>query len=111
MYADISATEDADNATPKEQLMEDLRAVVTDAEALLHATASQSGEGVASARARIKESLYTAKARLATAEAALVERTRQAARVTNEYVHENPWKAVGIGTCVGVNIGMLIARR
>ena len=111
MYADISATEDAGDATPKEQLMEDLRAVVTDAEALLHATANQTGEGVASARARIKESLHSAKERLATAEAALVERTRHAAKVTNEYVHENPWKAVGIGTCVGVIIGMLIARR
>ncbi len=111
MNANSMVTEDTDDVTPKEKLMDDLRVVVADAEELLRATATQAGEGVASARERIKESLKSAKIRLASAEAALVERTRQAAKVTDEYVHENPWKAVGIGTCVGVIIGMLIARR
>ena len=34
-----------------------------------------------------------------------------AARATDDYVKENPWKAVGLGTAVGVVIGMLIARK
>ena len=91
--------------------MDDLRHVVADAEDLLRATANQAGEGAATARARIQESLLTAKARLATSEAAMIERARTAAKATDQYAHENPWKLIGASAAVGVVIGMLIARR
>lgn len=91
--------------------MEDLRLVVADAEALLHATANQAGEGAAVARARIQKSLQVVKENLVDAEEAVIERTREAAKVTDQYVHDNPWKAIGISACVGAIIGMLIARR
>lgn len=94
----------------KEKLMHDLRVVVADAEELLRATASQTGEKVSSARERIQESLSAAKERLITAEQAMVEKTKQAARATDEYVHENPWKSVGIAAGAGLIIGMLISR-
>jgi len=98
-------------AAPKEKLMEDLRQVVADAEELLRATANQAGEGAATARARIQESLQVVKTRMVAAEDAVIERTREAAKVTDQYVHENPWKSVGASAVVGVVIGMLIARR
>jgi ElaB/YqjD/DUF883 family membrane-anchored ribosome-binding protein len=41
----------------------------------------------------------------------MLDRTKQAARVTDEYVHENPWKAVGIAAGVGLIVGLLIGRR
>ena len=94
----------------KEKLMQDLRVVVTDAEELLRATAGQAGEKVAVARERIQENLAAAKARLVVAEEAVVAKTKQAAKATDEYVHENPWRAVGIGAGVGLIIGMLISR-
>lgn len=94
----------------KEKLMRDLRVVVTDAEELLRATAGQAGEKVAVARERIQENLAAAKARLVVAEEAVLAKTKQAARATDEYVHENPWRAVGIGAGVGLIIGMLISR-
>jgi len=94
----------------KEKLMRDLRVVVTDAEELLRATAGQAGEKVAVARERIQENLAAAKARLVVAEEAVVAKTKQAAKATDEYVHENPWRAVGIGAGVGLIIGMLISR-
>src|SRR5574340_116233 len=98
----------------KEKLMQDLRVVVSDAEELLRATAGQAGEKVSekvsAARERIQESLVSAKARLIAAEEAVVARTKQAAKATDEYVHENPWKAVGIAAGVGLVIGMLISR-
>jgi ElaB/YqjD/DUF883 family membrane-anchored ribosome-binding protein len=98
-------------AIPKEKLMEDLRSVVSDAEALLHATASQAGEGASVARARIQKSLQDVKERLIDAEDAVIERTKEAAKVTDEYVHDNPWKAIGITAALGMIVGMLIARR
>lgn len=94
----------------KEKLMHDLRVVVTDAEELLRATAGQAGEKVAVARERIQENLAAAKARLVVAEEAVLAKTKQAAKATDEYVHENPWRAVGIGAGVGLIIGMLISR-
>lgn len=94
----------------KEKLMQDLRVVVADAEELLRATAGQAGEKAAAARERIQESLVAAKERLVAAERAVVEKTKQAAKATDEYVHENPWKAVGIAAGAGLIIGMLISR-
>jgi ElaB/YqjD/DUF883 family membrane-anchored ribosome-binding protein len=106
----ISATH-TDIAAPKEKLMEDLRLVVADAEELLRATANQAGEGAAAARARIKESLQDVKTRLTDAEDSAIEYTRQAAKDADQYVHDNPWQAIGISACVGAIVGMLIARR
>ncbi|MDD2720275.1 MAG: DUF883 family protein [Gallionella sp.] len=98
----------------KEKLIQDLQLVVSDAEELLKLTASQAGEKISDkvsvARERVQESLVSAKARLAVAEEAMLERTREAARATDEYVHENPWRAVGIAAGVGLVVGMLISR-
>jgi ElaB/YqjD/DUF883 family membrane-anchored ribosome-binding protein len=94
----------------KEKLLQDLRSVVSGAEELLRATASQTGEKVAAAREHIEENLVVAKERLLVAERAVREKGRQAATVTDEYVHDNPWQAVGIAAGVGMLIGMLISR-
>lgn len=95
----------------KEKLVADLKVVVADAEELLRATASQAGEKVSAARERIQASLATAKVKLGEAERALLEKTKEAAKATDEYVHDNPWKAVGIAAVAGLVLGVLIARR
>jgi len=94
----------------KEKLIQDFRLVVTDAEELLRATAGVAGEKVSAVRERIQENLASAKMRLAAVEEDLVAKTKEAAKVTDQYVHDNPWKAVGIGAAVGVIVGMLIGR-
>jgi len=95
----------------KEQLIRDFKVVVADAEALLKATAGQGGEAMAGVRAKVSESLSVAKAKLTDAEAAVVARTKAAAKATDEYVHGHPWQAIGIAASVGVVIGLLIGRR
>ena len=95
----------------KDKLVADLKVVVADAEELLRATASQAGEKVSAARERIQASLATAKVKLGEAERAALERAKQAARATDDYVHENPWRAVGIAAVAGLVLGVLIARR
>ncbi len=104
-------TESASNDVSKEKLVADLKVVVADAEELLRATASQAGEKVAAARERIQASLASAKVKLTEAERVLLEKTKQAAKVTDEYVHENPWQAVGIAAMAGLVLGILISRR
>jgi ElaB/YqjD/DUF883 family membrane-anchored ribosome-binding protein len=100
-----------DAAVTKEKLVQDFRVVVADAEELLRATASQAGEKVSAVREKVQESLHRAKAKLAEAEDVLIDSGKQAARVTDEYVHDNPWKAVGIAAGIGLVIGLLIGRR
>jgi ElaB/YqjD/DUF883 family membrane-anchored ribosome-binding protein len=115
METNLTASQGKETPASREKLMADLRAVVEDAEGLLHATSQQVGEKASAARTRIQESLAAAKAHLAHAEHDVIEYTRHAAKATDQYVHENPWKAMSIsaalGAAVGVVIGMLIGRR
>ena len=41
----------------------------------------------------------------------VVEKGKQAARVTDDYVHEHPWAAIGIAAGVGVLVGLLVNRK
>lgn len=100
-----------ETAITKEKLTQDLKIVIADAEELLRATASQAGEKVAVAREKIQDSLQRAKIKLAEAEDVMIDKTKQAARATDEYVHEHPWKAVGVAAGIGLIIGLLIGRR
>jgi ElaB/YqjD/DUF883 family membrane-anchored ribosome-binding protein len=95
----------------RDKLVADMKIVIADAEELLKATASAAGDKVTVARAKIEESLKTAKIKVAAAEEAVVHRAKAAAQATDDYVHANPWKAVGFGAACGIIIGMLIARR
>jgi ElaB/YqjD/DUF883 family membrane-anchored ribosome-binding protein len=95
----------------KEQLIDDFKRVVSDAEALLKATAKHGGEEFDDVRARAEESLGVAKARLADERAVLVGRTKDAARATDAYIHKNPWQAIGVAAGVGLVVGLLTGRR
>jgi len=95
----------------QERLVTDMKAVIADAEEILHATADQAGEKITALRARITQRLQDARRRLAEAEAALEAKARAAARATDAYVHENPWKAVAIGTGIGFLVGFILGRR
>ena len=101
----------ADSQATKDKLVSDLKVLIGDTEELLRATAGQAGEKIATARERIQASLAVYKEKLVDAEQAMMERTKEAARATDEYVHDHPWQAVGVAAGVGVLLGMLIARR
>jgi ElaB/YqjD/DUF883 family membrane-anchored ribosome-binding protein len=94
-----------------EQLITDFKVVVADAEALLKATANQGGEKLAEVRAKAEESLKVVKARMAEAQEALIVKTKEAAKATDVYVHENPWQAIGVAAGLGLLIGWLMGRR
>lgn len=95
----------------RDQLMSDLKTVIQDAEAWLRNGSVMTGEELQAAKAKFERTLTSAKADLIRFEETVVEKTKEAAKATDEYVHENPWKAVGVGAAAGVIIGMLIARR
>jgi ElaB/YqjD/DUF883 family membrane-anchored ribosome-binding protein len=102
---------DTEASINREKFVQDFKVIVADAEELLKATASVAGEKAAVARERIQDSLHRAKVKLAEAEDVLLNSTKQAARATDEFVHDNPWRAVGIAAGVGLIVGLLIGRR
>lgn len=95
----------------RDQLMNDLKSVIQDAEAWLRHGGQLTGEEFQAAKAKFEQTLSSAKADLGRLEEAVVEKTKEAARATDEYVHENPWKSVCIGAGVGLLVGLLMARR
>lgn len=95
----------------KEQLLGDMRVVVTDLESMLKATASSADAEVRALSERLRDRLVVAKARLIDAERLVLERGREIARTTDDYVHENPWTSIGIAAGVGLLLGIVIGRR
>ncbi len=95
----------------KEKLVSDLKVVISDTEELLRATAGAAGEKVGEIRERLGLRLRDAKERLQDLEAAVIDKTKAAARATDDFVHEQPWKAVGVAAALGLALGVLIGRR
>ena len=89
---------------PAEKVVTDVKLLASDIEELVWATAAQSGDKIAEARARVQEALAGAKE-------TVIVRGAEAARMTDRYVHENAWKAVGISAGIALLVGLLIGRR
>ncbi len=98
-------------AANKDKLVSDLRVVISDTEELLRATAGAAGDKVGELRERLGVRLRDTKERLIDLEAAVVDKTKAAARATDDFVHEEPWKAVGVAAALGLALGVLIGRR
>ena len=97
--------------TTNDQILNDLKAVVDDAETLMRDSADRVGEEAVAARAKARESLRAARERLQVLEGQVVERTKDAARETDRYVHDHPWQAIGVAAGIGLLLGLLIGRR
>jgi ElaB/YqjD/DUF883 family membrane-anchored ribosome-binding protein len=99
----------------REKLVDDLKTVMKDAEDLLRGTGQQMGRqmdaGYRSARERFESTLQNAKISLSGAQGKLADQSKDAMEMTQKYVQENPWQAVGIGALAGVALGILLSRK
>jgi ElaB/YqjD/DUF883 family membrane-anchored ribosome-binding protein len=93
------------------KLLEDLQAVMREAEAFLQATAKHTGEQAEAVRSRAGESLQQARECLSTMEEEALQGVRDAAAATQDYVRKNPWQSVAIAAGAGLLIGLLLRRR
>ncbi len=55
--------------------------------------------------------LEGAKQTWSQAQTAMTDGYHQARDVTDQYVHTNPWKAIGIAAAAGMLLGLLLGRR
>lgn len=95
----------------QEKIVSNIKSVIADAEEILVATADQTGEKIATLRTTIRERLLDARIRLDEVEQSMRDKTRAAARATDDYVHDNPWQAVSIGAGIGFLLGFILGRR
>jgi ElaB/YqjD/DUF883 family membrane-anchored ribosome-binding protein len=93
-----------------EQLIGDFKALMADAEALIKATASYEDGAIATVRSKASETLANAKENLSMLEGPLVDKAKVMAQGADDFVHRNPWEAVGVAAGLGLLIGLLIRR-
>ncbi len=91
----------------KDKMADDLKMIVSDGEDLLKAAANASGRGFTAAREKLGEKMMSVKAKLADVSQPLVAGAGRA----DDYVHGNPWTAIGAAAALGMLIGFLAAKR
>jgi len=99
------------NNVSTEKLVRDMRAVIVDAEDLVKATASQTGERIERVRAKTEESLRSAREQLEMAGDDISTRVRAAATDVNDQVRTHPWATVSVAAGIGLLLGMLVSRK
>jgi|RhiMethySRZTD1v2_1073278.scaffolds.fasta_scaffold2777980_1 ElaB/YqjD/DUF883 family membrane-anchored ribosome-binding protein len=60
---------------------------------------------------RVESGINNARAGLTRAQEAVNTQARYAADYTDQYVHDNPWKAIGLAAVVGLLVGVIVSGR
>jgi ElaB/YqjD/DUF883 family membrane-anchored ribosome-binding protein len=105
------STSHEDKQTAAESLIGEFKSLMTDAEALIKATEDHPGEAINSIRNKAMETLAGAKESLSSVEDKLIDKAKLAAEGADDFVHRNPWEAVGVAAGLGLLIGLFIGRR
>ncbi len=95
----------------EENFIESVRESLDNAERLLREAADASGDKASELRERAMHALDRTRHGMHDAQDVFVDRSRRAARATDEYIHDKPWQAVAAAGLVGLVIGALMCRR
>lgn len=99
----------------KDRLYEEFNVVVAETEKLLKTLAGAGGDKAGALKASVEQGLAEANERIAKIREEAMRQASSAAHATDEYVHENPWQAIGIAAGVaavgGLVAGLVMARR
>ncbi|HEX2604244.1 MAG TPA: DUF883 family protein [Oxalicibacterium sp.] len=98
-------------ATTLKTTRTDIRTLVKDAQELFREATTVTGEKADELRNRGLQLLDSAMGKAQEVQAAALETGKELAAQTDDYVRENPWRAVAISAGVGLVIGMLISRK
>jgi ElaB/YqjD/DUF883 family membrane-anchored ribosome-binding protein len=107
----VNAQRITPNDAQSDALARDFKNAVNDAQDLLKSMGSEGDAKLNEVKKRVQGSLDIALRRLDDWQATVVDGATAAARTTDDYVHTNPWAAIGVGAGFGVLVGFLLARR
>lgn len=109
VHVDANGTETRPTASTI--VSREIQNVLADAEDLIKATTSLTGDDLMRVRARLVNGVAAAKASLENAGGVIADKARRTAKVTDAYVHDSPWIAIGAGAAIGLLAGLLLTRR
>ncbi|WP_211453869.1 DUF883 family protein [Collimonas antrihumi] len=89
----------------------DLRSMVEDAQQLFREAATSTGEKAEDLRNKGLELLDSAVSKAQDVQAAAIEAGKEIAATTDDYVQENPWRAIAISAGIGLLVGLVISRK
>lgn len=98
-------------ATNVKTVRNDMKTLLRDAQDLFREATSTSGEKADELRQKGIGLLEAATVKAHELQAAAIETGKEMAETADDFVQENPWKAVAISAGIGVLIGVLIARK
>lgn len=87
----------------------ELNRIVAQAEELLKTLGEEGGAAVDAVRARVVRTVNQAKVRLADAGTRVRGAANDAAKATDSYVQENPWKSIAYGAAAGAAVALIAA--
>ena len=85
--------------------------LIADVEDLIARIADTKDADVARMRHKVLGAVGTAKESLASGADTLRRQAQGAATTADDYIHDNPWAAVGIAALAGAVVGILATRR
>jgi ElaB/YqjD/DUF883 family membrane-anchored ribosome-binding protein len=94
----------------RDALVKDFIEVLNEADSLLKQANKESGENASDLRAQVESKLRAAKLKLQDMQDDAMDRANATAHATIEYVHDNPWQALGVAVVAGLLAGMQIGR-
>jgi len=95
----------------EEEFVDHIKSSLDEAERMLQQAAEATGEKAEELRESAMRSLRRTRESLYSTQDELMARGRRAMRVTDDYVHDNPWRAIGTAGLIGLLVGALICRR
>jgi ElaB/YqjD/DUF883 family membrane-anchored ribosome-binding protein len=95
----------------RKSTVKDFSDALDDANTLLREAAAETGERASDLRSQVAAKLLSAKLKLQDLQDDAVDRAKAAARVTDDFVRDNPWQAMGAAAALGFLVGVLISRR
>jgi len=90
---------------------QEFRNLIADVEDMIKRVAHFDDADLARARAKLENTLTAAKTSLHNGTERVKTTARQAADTTDQYVHTNPWSAIGIAAAAGAAIAVLLSSR
>jgi ElaB/YqjD/DUF883 family membrane-anchored ribosome-binding protein len=111
MQTNIKKVDAIDVETKPTGISAEFQHFLADIEDLVAQATSLTGDDLSRAKNTLNNRISAAKHSLEDMSGNLVQKARDGAAVTNNYVHEQPWAAIGVSAAVGVLVGFLLSRR
>ena len=96
-------------ARSSDSVVVELNRIVSQAEDLLKTLGEEGGAAVEAVRQRVLRTVGQAKVKIADVSTRARGAANDAAKVTDRYVHDNPWKSIAYGAAAGAVVAIVAA--